>query len=311
MNTRRMKLHRVPVQKSRLSAVFPSPPLTYLSTVDSRSNVPPWQPQVPSSPPCTPMSTPDPPVVAIDIPLADLVLRKDLQPRGKPGRGKLSATRGAQVAQGKLSPAAVTRYATKLRNEGPESLPPILVARYRGRLYVVDGFHRVEAYRAEGFTTIPAIVRAMTLKDARWEAIACNSTHGLPLSPTIRKEAFRRYMQARQYIAADGTIKSYRDMAIDFNGFISKSGVHKYMDQLYPEIAAQIAEDHHGLTEGAPKGGLQDWPATRTPHEALVQGVRDAVTEALADDPADHTLRRTIASALRHLAAELENANAV
>jgi hypothetical protein len=253
------------------------------------------------------MSTPDPPV---DIPLADLVLRKDLQPRGKPGHGKLSPARGAQVAQGKLSPAFVTRYATKLRNEGPDSLPPILVARYRGRLYVVDGFHRVEAYRSEGFTTIPAIVRVMSLKDARWVAIVSNSTHGLPLSPSIRKEAFRRYMQARQYVATDGSLKSYREMAADFNGLLSKSGVRKYMLQHYPKIAAQISEDHLGLTEGAPKGGLQDWPATRTPHEALVQGVRDAVTEALADDPADHTLRRTMATALRRLATELEDADA-
>jgi hypothetical protein len=58
-------------------------------------------------------------------------------------------------------------------------MPPIKVVRIQDVLYVVDGFHRLHAYRNQGRDRIEAEVKESTAQDALILAITANQAHGL------------------------------------------------------------------------------------------------------------------------------------
>lgn len=57
--------------------------------------------------------------------------------------------------------------------------PPVLVFARPGAHALVDGFHRVAAREALGFTTVLAEIRQGTREDALWHGLTANQTHGL------------------------------------------------------------------------------------------------------------------------------------
>jgi ParB-like nuclease domain len=119
-----------------------------------------------------------------NVQLTDLVLRRDIQPRGAPGRGEMRRSGGPQ--KGKNVPSAVNRYANRMRvGDLP---PPIHVCRYRGRLLLVDGFQRVAAAEIVGRTELPAkIAPADDMNAVRAEAVRANLDHGVPLGSNTKK----------------------------------------------------------------------------------------------------------------------------
>ncbi|MDR7555721.1 MAG: ParB N-terminal domain-containing protein [Armatimonadota bacterium] len=83
----------------------------------------------------------------------------------------------------------VTQQHVALLHEGlaAGTLPPITVTPRRdGQFVVIDGAHRLEAYRKAGVKTVPArVVEAA----GYWEAFCANRDHGLPLTIEDRKRA--------------------------------------------------------------------------------------------------------------------------
>jgi Mg2+ and Co2+ transporter CorA len=75
-----------------------------------------------------------------------------------------------------------------LISEGAE-MPPIKVVSIQNQLYVVDGFHRVHAYRNQGRDRIEAEVIESTAQDALILAISANQAHGLRRSIQDRNKA--------------------------------------------------------------------------------------------------------------------------
>lgn len=74
----------------------------------------------------------------------------------------------------------------KLQNG--ERLDPIKAGRHQGQLYVVAGFHRVEANRREGNTRIEAeIVTVGTWRELLALALPTNEDNGLPLTKADRR----------------------------------------------------------------------------------------------------------------------------
>lgn len=74
----------------------------------------------------------------------------------------------------------------KLQNG--ERLDPIKVGRFNDNLYVVAGFHRVEANKREGNTRIEAeIVTVGTWRELLALALPTNEEHGLPLTKADRR----------------------------------------------------------------------------------------------------------------------------
>ncbi|HTU62566.1 MAG TPA: hypothetical protein VMF89_29095, partial [Polyangiales bacterium] len=59
------------------------------------------------------------------------------------------------------------------------AFPPVLVFARPGAHALVDGFHRVAAREALGFTNVLAEIRQGTREDALWHGLTANQTHGL------------------------------------------------------------------------------------------------------------------------------------
>lgn len=92
-----------------------------------------------------------------DLPLDAIVQRDDFQFR-----------------KGGLNKRNLDRIVATLR-AGGEAKDPVRVARVGKNLYLVDGFHRMEAYRRTGRRTVSAEVAKMSLGEAKDEAMRLHS----------------------------------------------------------------------------------------------------------------------------------------
>jgi len=62
--------------------------------------------------------------------------------------------------------------------------PPIVIGMYRGKRYVIDGWHRVEALKLLDESYVKAVVKPFgTWTDMFVEAVKLNITHGRAISP--------------------------------------------------------------------------------------------------------------------------------
>lgn len=104
------------------------------------------------------------------VPVEDIILDERLQARAE------------------IHTEAVTEYAEAYRTGA--KLPPLDVYRVSGKLYLVDGFHRIAAVRVAGQTFARVrVVGDGTIDDAVWHATAVNATHGLRRSNADKRRA--------------------------------------------------------------------------------------------------------------------------
>jgi len=91
------------------------------------------------------------------------------------------------------SEAHVADLASKL-GDGRD-LDPLLVARIDGTLYLIDGHHRMKAYRRAGRQSVPVRIRDSTLADALTasKAVNCDGVK-LPMHAEQRREAAWQYL---------------------------------------------------------------------------------------------------------------------
>ncbi len=94
----------------------------------------------------------------------------------------------------KLNESRVREYCKKY-SENPERMPPISVYRINGILYVVSGFHRLQAAIKAGIETIDAFVKDGTEAEAVWEALGSNQ-HGLNLNAGDKKRGVIMALEA-------------------------------------------------------------------------------------------------------------------
>lgn len=239
------------------------------------------------------------------VPIASIIRRRDLQPRGAPGRGHMRTAEPTKVSKGKILPGTVTRYATRLRNG--EVPPPVLLARRRGQLLLVDGFHRVEAALACGHSDILAKIAPIdSLAEIRWQAVAANADHGLPLAPSVKKHMFKTYIQTGRHKLPDGSLRSYRQIAEDLFGYVSTTTAHRFMTELFPEVAEEMAMAH-----SAPSGPEHsDWPIPPQPIGAFQPGQLLTEAREFAEGVlAGGADRNKLAAVLRTVAKELDHAD--
>jgi len=77
----------------------------------------------------------------------------------------------------------LTAYSYSQAMRAGDVFPPIRVGLFKGKKYVVDGWHRVEAKRLLKDEYVEAIVKRYdSLKDMFVDAVKFNITHGRPLS---------------------------------------------------------------------------------------------------------------------------------
>jgi ParB-like chromosome segregation protein Spo0J len=130
-----------------------------------------------------------------------------------------------QLRAGSLDRAHVTRLRRVL--EAGKPLPPVKVAHVGQVLYLVDGFHRLEAHRLAGRETVGATVARMSLPEARKEAQLANTTHGKNLSRADKNRLWADFTDAEGHREACGRLKSPRTIAAELNHAISRETIRK------------------------------------------------------------------------------------
>jgi len=77
----------------------------------------------------------------------------------------------------------LTAYQYAMAMKAGAEFPKIIVGKFRGKLYLLDGWHRVKALQLLGEEYAQAVIKSYnSKKDMFVEAVKLNSKHGRPLS---------------------------------------------------------------------------------------------------------------------------------
>ena len=157
-------------------------------------------------------------------------------------------------ARFKLDRGQIKRYATVYRSE-KHTMPPIELADVEGVLYLVDGWHRLEAQKGINGTneTVKAVVHHMNISEARWRSALSNLSHGLPLKPKEIRNVFKIYIKTRKHRKADGTLKSYREIASDLEGIVAYTTIRNWMKADFPKLFSKYSGESSGASLDGPK----------------------------------------------------------
>lgn len=120
-----------------------------------------------------------------------------------------------------------------------QDLPPIRVAQIGAALYVVDGFHRLEAHGLEKRKTVGAIVCRMGLAEALEEAEKANTEHGLNLSREDKQLRWNRYVEAGRHLAGRGTARSIRAIERELHGVVGRETIRKRLRAMELELSEE------------------------------------------------------------------------
>lgn len=176
----------------------------------------------------------------------------------------------------KLDIGAVRRYADMTK--AGSAPPPIKVGRVGGVLYLVDGWHRLEAGAIQTqqlFTNEPevrALVAEMTEEQARWEAAKANLGHGVPLKPREYRTVFRAFIRAKKHHKEKKRYMSYREMAAALGVGVGHTTLRNWTMKDFPRLAHALGGNDHGNTEGQqppPEGRSLDEEHCHEAHRAL------------------------------------------
>lgn len=115
--------------------------------------------------------------------------------------------------------------------EAGKDLPPIEIAQVGKALYVIEGFHRLEAHCRAEHETINCKVARMTLQEAKDRALLSNTKHGKNLSRADKASIWQRYLDEQKHHWSDtdhmpphclaGQLKSSRVISADLNHIYS------------------------------------------------------------------------------------------
>lgn len=179
----------------------------------------------------------------------------------------------------KLDDKAITRYADMTR--AGRIPPPIKVARIGGKLYLVDGWHRMAAGALQcskglgpGYE-VAVLVANLTEAEAMWEAARANMGHGVPLKSRDLHAVFKAFINAKNHVKPNGTMMSYREIAPEIGK--PHTTIRSWMLRYFPATAAKMG----GMENGNADAGSPPLPDPVEEHKAeALEGLRN-VTQRL------------------------------
>jgi hypothetical protein len=119
-----------------------------------------------------------------------------------------------------MNPAKIDEYAEAYADGA--SMPPLRAVRVDGRLFLVDGWHRLAAWeRTKGTTNrrIVVEVRDGSRRDALLEAVRANPHHGLPRSSDDKRRAVRTLLMDAEWCRMSS--RELADLAAVSHAFVS------------------------------------------------------------------------------------------
>jgi uncharacterized ParB-like nuclease family protein len=160
----------------------------------------------------------------------------------------------------KTDTSTVNRYAEVIKAGG--ELPPVRLAKVKlsensdPLLVPVDGFHRIAAHEKLGLACIEATIADMDPVLAQWKAAEANMSHGLPLSSKEVREAFRRFIRAKQHVLGKPVhgkprVMSYREIGARIGK--PQTSIRNWMAKDFPKLFAQMGG--HEFTGDKAKAG--------------------------------------------------------
>lgn len=188
-------------------------------------------------------------------------------------RGSITRLTELQVRR-KLDGATVKRYREAMG--AGAKFPPVRLARVGHALYLVDGWHRIEAAGWRADELVDALVADLpTIAAACWEAAAANLRHGMPLKQSERRAVFKAYVGARRHRTENGGYKGYRDMAPELG--TPHTTLRTWMEKDFPAVFRAIGERRIGGTNASPA-----LPEVEKLEKVNSKAAADALVDALA-----------------------------
>jgi hypothetical protein len=154
------------------------------------------------------------------VPLSEIIQDQTLQVRSK------------------LDESAIRRYAAALKADS--ELPPVALADIDGRLFLLDGWHRIAAHRQCGEIQICAVVKPMNRSEAVWAAADANRKNGVPLKRKEYHAVFSAYVEGGMHRIKKGKYKSYRVMGQELG--MAFSTLRNWMREDHPSIYEAIGD---------------------------------------------------------------------
>jgi hypothetical protein len=172
-----------------------------------------------------------------------------------------------------IDAGTVHRYAQAYKANAP--LPPITVVQIeKGPPMLLDGWHRVSALERIGAHRVDAdVLEASDVAAARWLAMKANLTHGFPLKPAQRREAFRAFMRAGQWRKGARSAKSLRDIARELGA--SHNTIRAWMQKDFKAISRDWYRGDGDSARSHSRGGLREQPS-KTMRDIAVESAEAA-----------------------------------
>ncbi|WP_159016613.1 ParB/RepB/Spo0J family partition protein [Cognatiluteimonas profundi] len=202
------------------------------------------------------------------VPIADIKTHPALQPRD-PALLK----QREQLRQEQQSELHVHDMAQLLKADPRADLVPLQVAEVDGGLYVVDGHHRLRAYRRAKRETVPAKVQAMTLAQASHASKLANITHTkLEMRPPHKRNALWHHLAAITHQGSLQLPKGVSQRSLQGHFGVSLDTVQRMLRRL-PEVdPTKYPEEHCD--------GITRWPHWRY----VCRTVRSDMYQAMTPD---------------------------
>lgn len=142
-------------------------------------------------------------------------------------------------SRNKVSEVVVNRYAQQMLNGAV--FPPVRVHRVKGVLFLVDGFHRLEAADVNGWTTITATITDSNMNEAMTEAAMANLQNAFQLKPAEYRNVFKMLIGAGEHHKGKKKVRWMTYQEIGEKIGVSKKTVHNWMARDFPKIAEQMS----------------------------------------------------------------------
>lgn len=143
-------------------------------------------------------------------------------------------------ARGKPIPTLARKYAHEM--QAGAKFPPISLADVGGKLYLISGWHRMDAaVFFNGADVVEATVRPMSKADAGWEAAAANLKQGQGYTQGDKRNVLRLYIKARKHKVGSEIVKSYRDIGAELG--VKPSTLHRWMEKDHPATFRAMGRD--------------------------------------------------------------------
>ncbi|KXV12505.1 ParB/RepB/Spo0J family partition protein [Gluconobacter oxydans] len=190
-------------------------------------------------------------------------------------------------------------------------LPPVELARLHDKAsgaracFLIAGFHRMEAYRQAGVGLIPAVITDMTRKEALLRSSISNATHGQRPSKQDRRTALNAFVLSGEWKDADGTPKSYAQIALQgTGGTVSRFTARNWIEKDHPQVFKAVKAHWERKGEDEEEDERPTFKAEARDFEGEARHYLEAVLELvqMASDAGDEMTARSIAFAVEDAA---------